>query len=128
MLLLLLILCWCHFSCLQMYSEKFFNASMSNCFWNLCDIIWTNEQIIWWNNTSSTYFLCFREITHLQPIFCVCVKCKTFCFFFSSSCDFMATFYGWGSTAWRLDPLRVGSLLFTTTFPEIPGTKGETVF
>ena len=34
----------------------------------------------------------------------------------------MAPFYGWGSTAWRLEPIRGGSLLFTTTFPEIPGT------
>ena len=34
----------------------------------------------------------------------------------------MAPFYGWGSTASRLEPLRRGSLLFTTTFPEIPGT------
>ena len=31
-------------------------------------------------------------------------------------------FYGWGSTASRLVPLRGGSLLFTTKFPEIPGT------
>ena len=31
-------------------------------------------------------------------------------------------FYGWGSTASRLEPLREGSLLFTTKFPEIPGT------
>ena len=31
-------------------------------------------------------------------------------------------FYGWGSTASRLEPLRGGSLLFTTKFPEIPGT------
>ena len=31
-------------------------------------------------------------------------------------------FYGWGSTASRLEPLRRGSLLFTTKFPEIPGT------
>ena len=30
--------------------------------------------------------------------------------------------YGWGSTASTLDPLREGSLLFTTKFPEIPGT------
>ena len=36
--------------------------------------------------------------------------------------NFMATFYGWGSTASRLEPLRGGSLLFTTKFPEIPGT------
>ena len=35
---------------------------------------------------------------------------------------FMAPFYGWGSTASRLDPLRGGSLLFTTKFPEVPGT------
>ena len=34
----------------------------------------------------------------------------------------MATFYGWGSTASRPEPLRGGSLLFTIKFPEIPGT------
>ena len=28
-------------------------------------------------------------------------------------------FYGWGSTASRLEPLQGGSLLFTTKFPEI---------
>ena len=33
----------------------------------------------------------------------------------------MAPFYGWGSTASRLEPLRGGSLLFTTKFPEITG-------
>ena len=33
----------------------------------------------------------------------------------------MAPFYGWGSTASRLQPLRGSSLLFTTKFPEIPG-------
>ena len=36
--------------------------------------------------------------------------------------NFMAPFYGWGSTASRLEPLRWGSLLFTTKFPEITGT------
>ena len=36
--------------------------------------------------------------------------------------NFMAPFYGWGSTASRLQPLQGGSLLFTTKFPEIPGT------
>ena len=35
--------------------------------------------------------------------------------------NFMAPFYGWGSTASRLEPLRGGSLLFTTKFPEVPG-------
>ena len=34
----------------------------------------------------------------------------------------MVPFYGWGSTASRLEPLQGGSLLFTTKFPEIPGT------
>ena len=34
----------------------------------------------------------------------------------------MAPFYGWGSTTSRLEPLRGGSLLFTTKFPEISGT------
>ena len=31
--------------------------------------------------------------------------------------NFMAPFYGWGSTVSRLEPLRGGSLLFTTKFP-----------
>ena len=34
----------------------------------------------------------------------------------------MAPSYGWGSTSSRLEPLRGGTLLFTTKFPEIPGT------
>ena len=34
----------------------------------------------------------------------------------------MAPFYGWRSTASRLVPLRGDSLLFTTKFPDIPGT------
>ena len=35
----------------------------------------------------------------------------------------MAPFYGWRSTASRLESLRGGSLLFTTKFPEISGTR-----
>ena len=31
-------------------------------------------------------------------------------------------FYGWGSTASRVKPPCGGSLIFTTKFPEIPGT------
>ena len=34
----------------------------------------------------------------------------------------MAPFYGWDSTATRLEPLRGGSLLFTIKFPDIPDT------
>ena len=37
--------------------------------------------------------------------------------------NFMAPFYGWGSTASRLQPLRGGSLLFTTMFPEVLSTS-----
>ena len=36
---------------------------------------------------------------------------------------FKKTFYGWGSTAARLEPLQGGSSLFTTMFPEISGTN-----
>ena len=36
--------------------------------------------------------------------------------------NFMTPFYGWGSTASRLEPLRGGSLLFPTKFSEILGT------
>ena len=34
----------------------------------------------------------------------------------------MAPFYGWVSTASRLEPLRGGSLLYNTKFPEIVRT------
>ena len=37
--------------------------------------------------------------------------------------NFMAQFYGWGSTASRLVPLQGGSLPFTTKFPDIPTYK-----
>ena len=37
--------------------------------------------------------------------------------------NFMVPFYGWSSTASRLEPLWGGSLLFTTQFPEIPHTQ-----
>ena len=36
--------------------------------------------------------------------------------------NFMAPFYGWGSAASRLEPLRGDSLCFTTKSPEIPDT------
>ena len=41
---------------------------------------------------------------------------------FNKKLNFMAPFYGWGLTASRIESLRGGSLLFTTNFPEIPGT------
>ena len=36
--------------------------------------------------------------------------------------NFVTPFYGWGSTASRLEPLQGGSLPFTTKFPQTPGT------
>ena len=36
--------------------------------------------------------------------------------------NYMVSFYVWGSTTSRLELLRGGSLLFTSKFPEIPGT------
>ena len=36
--------------------------------------------------------------------------------------QFNGPFYGWVSTASRLEPLQGGSLFFTTKFPEIPDT------
>ena len=35
----------------------------------------------------------------------------------------MAPFYGWGSTASRLEPLLGDSLLFTTKFTKTPGAQ-----
>ena len=37
----------------------------------------------------------------------------------------MAPFYGWGSTASRLEPLQGDSLLFTTKFPETFSISGQ---
>ena len=50
---------------------------------------------------SEEIFILFRKQCYIQE------KCI----------NFMAPFYGWGSTASRLEPLRGGSLLFTTKFP-----------
>ena len=36
----------------------------------------------------------------------------------------MTPFYGWGSTASRLQPLPEGFLIFTTKFPGIHGNQG----
>ena len=56
--------------------------------------------------------------THVAMLSCCC---RGYCHFVLKNFkNFMAPFYGWGSTASRLEPLRGGSLLFTTKFPEIP--------
>ena len=54
-----------------------------------------------------------RQFTHSQLFGYIWIS------FFKK--NFTAPFYGWGSTASRLEPIQGGSLLFTTKFPEIPG-------
>ena len=67
-----------------------------------CDpVIWPTEPYVLW----------FTEL-------CNCIVCE----FRSLKKNFTAPVYGWGSTASRLEPLRGGSLLFTTKSPEISGT------
>ena len=65
------------------------------------------------------YILVVRLVPH--DLFAV-ASTASVNFFFKKKKNFMAPFYGWGSTASRLEPLRGGSLLFTTKFPEVPGT------
>ena len=66
-------------------------------------------------SVSSRRFLCVIQ----QILF---VKRKNRRLVLKKTLNFMAPFYRWGSTASRLEPLRGGSLLFTTKSPEISGT------
>ena len=69
---------------------------------------------------SGSQYLLFNIFTWKKPVY---VSCKLLVFFQNlidkKNQNFMAPFYGWGSTASRLQPLRGGSLLFTTEFPDI---------
>ena len=69
-------------------------------------------------------FLCFLFFLY-QKLLCVCV----FFFFFFVFFFLFLCFFNYGYFLWigfnchkARDPLREGSLLFTTTFPEISGT------
>ena len=62
---------------------------------------------------------CLEEMSHLQKNF---PKPNTAGQFDNIKKNFIAPFYGCGSTASKLEPLRGDSLLFTTKFPEISGT------
>ena len=69
----------------------------------------------------------FRVISNEMPVLLILcyqfsLKSKTTEGNSAAKKNFMAPFYGRGSTASRLEPLRRGSLLFTTKLPEIPGT------
>ena len=78
-----------------------------------------SEWIIHWYQKLTFHFI------HLLKSYLL-IRCYKIGFFLWNlkKTNFMAPFfYGWGSTASRLQPLRGGSLLFTTKFPEIPGTN-----
>ena len=63
-------------------------------------------------------FLCFYEIHRFwhRHRHCYIMEVK------KNKKNFMVPFYGWGLTASRLEPRHGSSLLFTTKFPETPGT------
>ena len=82
------------------------------------------SDISWWNpwvetkESNLVHSIVFESPEHQD--FDRALKLKNL--FFLKKNNFIASFYGWGSTATRLEPLQGGSLLFTTKFPEIPGT------
>ena len=71
-------------------------------------------------NKYLTLSLLLMEYAHSHPVNFHLIFITPF--ILHKTLNFMAPFYGWGSTASRLEPLRGGSLLFTTKFPEVPGT------
>ena len=60
---------------------------------------------------------------HSHWIRSYCQKLSSVTTIVANKKNFKAPFYGWASTASRLKPLRGGSLLFTSKFPEIAGTR-----
>ena len=50
------------------------------------------------------------------------VLCNSLSSNITTTKNFMARLYGWGSTTSRSEPLQRGNLLFAIKFPEIPGT------
>ena len=79
----------------------------------------------------SSFYHCYKDLYFTGTLLCIhfsyfkltwtkiSVISKSY---ISNKKNFMAPFYGWGSTASRLVPLRGVTLLFTTNFPDIPGT------
>ena len=72
----------------------------------------------------SIKFLSPEFVLYLYKSTSPCIKycCHVLLEPLAATLNFIAPFYGRGSTASRLQPLRRGSLLFTIQFPEIPGT------
>ena len=103
---------WCFCACSSSWLSFCLHICMYDCmFLCLCLLVY-HFTFIWlsWNPFSLAGVLFFSLSS-----FRGCSKVFFIKFF-------LAPFYGWSSTASRLEPLRRGSLLFTTKFPDIPGT------
>ena len=96
----------------------------------MCGYMRVRLHAIYWQAWLSVVF--FREPWKIAFLIagCVCILSitnlfisnKTYLAIKHKKKNFMSPFYGWGSSASRLEPLQGGSLLFTSKFPEIPGT------
>ena len=60
------------------------------------------------------YYHQLRQLVIQYHQFIIIDLCYYFIINFCKKINFIALFYGWGSTAPRLEPLLGGSLLFTT--------------
>ena len=74
------------------------------------------KPFLWWRYKDDIFFLWEHGEEKLKESLGINMSRK------SLKENFMPPFYGWGSTVSKLEPLRQDSLLFTTKFPEIPGT------
>ena len=71
---------------------------------------------------TSHYYVENKKKSKLLSFNCFYTEYKTSDHIWKKIKTLWPLFYGWGSTASRIQPLRGGSLLFTIQFPEIPGT------
>ena len=74
------------------------------------------RQIVWWNIANCLLWQIPMFFVFLISKYILCVFVFFFLFLIMAPC------YGWFNCLKAREPLWGGSLLFTTTFPEIPGT------
>ena len=101
------------------YDKRYSLANLR--FWNFVDmsVRSTLKKIVHFLSPTSQ-----KKVTWAagKTFFCLIQTKCYFLFPIKLKKNFMAPFYGWVSTASRLELLRGGSLPFSTRFPEIPGT------
>ena len=96
---------------------------------------WEEYEIVTWN---CHLYSCKRVtciitiekvmyIMHCKNTTCIIITASHLHNYSKKKTNFMVPFYGWGSTASRLQPLRGGSLLFTIQFPATHIFAAETV-